>query len=192
MSFQSSFVASACAAALAGCASAPPAPAPAPPPTMAALMAQADAAVAARQDMRAIVILKQAARAYPGNKAPWMRMAQVSFDCEIYGDTITYAQAAVALDPNDIKALSLAAVSGLRVSSQALRDLAQRNNVTGPVRMEAQQLAKLLRTSIGGDIIAPPKRQPARVPVKSVPLPVDPDDPFEYLHLMERNGSGAK
>lgn len=193
MSFHTSFVTLACAAILVGCASAPPAARPAPPPTLAALMAQADAAVAARQEPRAILILKQAAQAYPGDKSPWMRMAQVSFDCENYGDTITYAQAVVALEPGNLKALSLAAVSGLRVSSEALRDLAQKNNVTGPVRTEAQQLARLLRTSIGGEIIAASKKGGVKPPpVPRSPAPADPDDPFAELRNLERNASGAK
>lgn len=194
MSFHTSLVTLACAAVLFGCASAPPAAPPAAAPTLPALMAQADAALAAKQEMRAIAILKQAAQAFPGEKSPWLRMAQISFDCESYGETITYAQAAVALDPSDIKAISLAAVSGLRVSSQSLRDLAQKNNVTGPVRMEAQQLAKLLRTSIGGDIIAPSKRHATKAAPPPAPAPAafDNDSPFRVLLEMERNGSGAK
>lgn len=192
MSFHTSLVTLACAVVLAGCASAPPAARPAAAPTLPALMAQADAALAAKQEMRAIAILKQAAQAFPGEKSPWLRMAQISFDCESYGETITYAQAAVALDPSDIKAISLAAVSGLRVSSQSLRDLAQKNNVTGPVRMEAQQLAKLLRTSIGGDIIAPSRRHATKATPPPAPAPFDNDSPFRVLLEMERNGSGAR
>jgi hypothetical protein len=188
MSFHSSLVTLACVAVLAGCASAPPAAPPAPP-TLAALMAQAEAAVAAKQETRAIMLFKQASQAYPGDKSSWLRMAQVSFDCESYGDTITYAQAASALDPNDMKALSLVAVSGLRVSSRALSDLSQKNNVTGTVRMEAQNLAKLLRTSIGGDIIVPPKKEPKKLP-KAVPF--DINDPFRELRDMERNANAGK
>ncbi|QYF93500.1 hypothetical protein KY495_23055 [Massilia sp. PAMC28688] len=192
MSIHSTLAAIACVAVLSACAGAPPAPPVPAPPTLAALLAQAEAALAARQEARAIGILKQATLAFPREKAPWLRAAQVSFDCHQYGEAITFAQAALERDPDDIKAHSIAAVSGLRVSSQALRDLAHKNNVTGPVKTEAQQLAKLLRTSIGGDIIVPVKRPLPRQPALK-PRVADEDDPFRLLREdMARNGSAAK
>ena len=193
MSLSSSSCTIACLALLSACASAPPKPAPAPPtPTLAALLAQADTALAARHDARAMAILKQAMLAYPLEKSAWLRTAQVNFDRQHYGEAITYAQATLERDPDDIKAHSIVAVSGLRVSSQALRDLAQKNNVTGPVRQEAQQLAKLLRTSIGGDIIVPVKRPaPRALPIK--PPVIDDNDPLRVLREdMARNPHGGK
>lgn len=190
MNYLTSLAGLACVTVLAGCASAPPAAPVLAPPTMAALLAQADAAVAAKQDAQAIAILKQATVAYPKDKSPWIRMAEVSFDCENYGDAISYAKKAVERDGTDVKALSIAAVSGLRVSSQSLRDLAQQNNVSGTVKMEAQQVAKVLRASINGEII-PPKRDR----LKAVHLkPADGPSELDKILGVEtsRNGSTAK
>ena len=52
----------------------------------------------------------------------------------------------------------IVAVSGLRVTSKALSDLSQKNNLTGNVRTEAQDLAKLLRTSLNEDVLVPNNR----------------------------------
>jgi hypothetical protein len=153
-----------CAAALAGCA-APKAVPPPPPPTMASFLEQADAAV-----------LKAASRMYPADKTAWLRIAQVSFDCQEYGEAITNARKVLERDPDDIVAHSLVAVSGLRVSSKALADLSVKKRVTGDVREAAQDLAKILRTSIGGDIIPAPggrKNPVLRPPLAVVKTPTD-------------------
>lgn len=193
MSLSSASSTIACLALLTACASAPPTRPPAPAkPSLAVLLAQAETALAARHDARAMAILKQATLAYPLEKSAWLRTAQVNFERHNYGEAITYAQATLERDPDDIKAHSIVAVSGLRVSSQALRDLAQKNNVTGPVRLEAQQLAKLLRTSIGGDIIVPVRR-PLPRPVPSKPPVIDDNDPLRVLREdMARNASEGK
>ena len=148
-----------CAAVLADCASTKPAPV-APAPTKAALLLQADAAFRLGQTEAAVATLKIAAKTYPGDKAAWLRIAQISFDCHEYGEAITHARKVLELDPDDIVAHSLMAVSGLRVSSKALADLATKKKVmSGDMRAEAQNLATILRTSIGGDIM-PVKAKP--------------------------------
>lgn len=148
-----------CAAVLAGCASTKPAPPPPPAPrTLASLLEQADAAVKLGKNEEAVAVLKTAAGAWPADKMAWLRIAQVSFDCQEYGEAITHAKKVLERDPDDIVAHSLVAVSGLRVSSKALADLATKKRVTGDVRDAAHDLAKILRTSINGDIIPPPGR----------------------------------
>lgn len=143
----------ACTAVLAGCASTEPAPAPALP-TMAALLQQADSALKAGQTDAAVATLKVAAKTYPADKTARLRIAQVSFDCHEYGEAITHAKKVLELDANDVVAQSLLAVSGLRVSSKALAELTARNKImTGDVRTEAENLAAILRASVGGDII---------------------------------------
>jgi tetratricopeptide (TPR) repeat protein len=144
-----------CAAVFAGCASTPEAPPPPPPapPTMAFLLQQAEVAVKAGQSEQAVNVLKRATRIYPADKRAWLRIAQVSFDCDEYGDAITHAKKVLERDPDDVVAHSILAVSGLRVSSKALADLATKKRISGDVRDAAQDLAKILRTSIGGDII---------------------------------------
>jgi predicted Zn-dependent protease len=118
------------------------------PPTMAAAMADADAAVMAGQNDKAYSILKGASSAFPTEKTPWVRMAQMRFDSSSYGEAIVYALEALERDPDDTLANSIVAVSGLRVTSKALGDLSKKNNISGNVRTEAQELAKLLRTSL--------------------------------------------
>ena len=61
-------------------------------------------------------------------------------------------------DPDDTLAHSIAAVSGLRVASKALADLTRKNNLSGTIRSEAQDLAKLLRTSLGEEALVPGSR----------------------------------
>jgi predicted Zn-dependent protease len=123
--------------------------------TVAAAMAEADAAVMAGQNDKAYTILKGAGSAFPTDKTPWLRMAQMRFDGANYGEAIVNALEALERDPDDTLANSIIAVSGLRVTSKALADLSQKNNITGNVRTEAQDLAKLLRNSLGEDVLVP-------------------------------------
>jgi len=143
-----------CIALLSACGTTEPnAAAAARPTTVAAAMAEADAAVKAGQHDRAFAILRKAGSSFPTDKTPWVRMAQMNFDSTRYGAAIVDAQEALARDPDDTLAHSIVAVSGLRVTSRALADLSKKNNLTGNVRTEAQDLAKLLRTSLNEDVL---------------------------------------
>ena len=174
----------ACAAILGACATKAPPP---PPPTLAVLMERADSAIEAGKNEEGVLLLKSAIAAFPLDKAPRLRIAQVQFDCHNYGEAIFHAQEVVDRDPDDLVAHSLLAVSGLRVSSKALSDLAIKNNLTGNVRAEAQDLAKILRANIGGDIIPAPNptphpktpSRPTNPPVPSTPVPKD--GPAQWL-----------
>jgi cytochrome c-type biogenesis protein CcmH/NrfG len=110
---------------------------------------EADAAIAARQPEKAFAMLKAAGAAHPVDKRPWVKMAQIRFNAGMYGEAITNAHEALERDPDDTLAHSIVAVSGLRVASKALSDLTRKNNLNGDVKSEAQDLAKLLRTSLG-------------------------------------------
>jgi hypothetical protein len=148
------------AAVLSACAtSPPPPPPPAPPPTLASLLRAAEAAIASGKPDVAGGWLKSAIAAFPADKAPRLRMAQLQFACQNYGDTITRAQEVLERDPDDLVAHSLVAVSGLRVSSKALSDLAAKNRLSGDVRAEATDLARILRANIGGELIPPVRKQ---------------------------------
>jgi hypothetical protein len=179
------FISLACAAVVSGCATAPPPPAPKPPPpTMATLMGAAEKAISAGKNEEGVALLKSAITAFPAAKAPRLRIAQVQFDCHNYGEAIFHAHEVLERDPDDLMALSIAAVSGLRVSSRALGELAQKNNLTGPVRKEAQDLARLLRANIGGEIIPSAKTPPRPIvkPVAAPPKPAGRDTPADWLN----------
>jgi hypothetical protein len=98
-------------------------------------------------------LLKNAGSTFPTDKTPWVRMAQMRFDSTDYGEAIVNALEALERDPDDTLANSIVAVSGLRVTSKALADLSQKNNLSGNVRTEAQELAKLLRSSLGEEVL---------------------------------------
>ena len=144
----------ACVAVLGGCASAPPPPPLKAPLTVASMMSEAEAAINLGNTELGVTMFKSAAAAFPREKGPRLRAAQVQFDCHNYGDAITLAKEVLERDADDLIANSIMAVSGLRVSSRALTELAAKNNLTGPVRAEAQDLAKMLRENIKGPIIA--------------------------------------
>ncbi|TFW13908.1 tetratricopeptide repeat protein [Duganella callida] len=129
-------------------------------------LADADAALSTGQTDKAQGILKTAAANYPTDKTPWLHMAQIKFDRASYGEAITNALEALQRDPNDKLGNSIVAVSGLRLSTKALADLSQQNNLNGSLRSEAQDLAKLLRTSLGEDVLVPTT---ARKPVAPPP-----------------------
>jgi predicted Zn-dependent protease len=153
----------ACLALLAACASNPPASKePKPAATVAAAMSEADAAMMAGQNDKAYSVLKAATTTFPTDKTPWLRMAQMRFDSTDYGAAIVDALEALERDPDDTLANSIIAVSGLRVTSKALADLSQKNNLTGNVRTEAQELAKLLRSSLGEEALVPGARASQR------------------------------
>lgn len=144
----------ACAAALSACASAPPAAPPVKAPlTIAAMMSEAEAAISLGNSEQGIALFKSAAATFPKEKAPRLRAAQVQFECHNYGEAIVHAREVLERDADDMVANSIMAASGLRVSSKALAELASRNNLTGSVRAEAQDLAKMLRENIKGPII---------------------------------------
>jgi tetratricopeptide (TPR) repeat protein len=125
-------------------------------------LADADAALTAGQADRAQSLLKAAAVDYPADKTPWLHLAQIKFDRASYGEAILHAQEALQRDPNDKLGNSIVAVSGLRLSTKALADLSQQNNLSGSLRSEAQELAKLLRTTLVEEVLVPSQNTAAR------------------------------
>ncbi|HEX7983062.1 MAG TPA: hypothetical protein VF616_06065 [Duganella sp.] len=123
--------------------------------TLEQALADAGTALAAGEGDKAQGILKAATTTYPADKAPWLQMAQIKFDRANYGEAITNALEALQRDPNDKLGNSIVAVSGLRLSTKALSDLSRQNNLNGSLRSEAQELAKLLRGSLGEEVLVP-------------------------------------
>ena len=152
----------ACVALLTACATTGEGSANVPKASMEASIAAADAAIAAGDPAKAYALLKGAGQAFPADKTPWVRMAQMRFDSKNYGEAIVDALEAIERDPDDTMANSIAAVSGLRVSSKALGELTRKSRLSGNVKTEAEELAKLLRTSLNEEVLVPRKPVPAR------------------------------
>ena len=161
--------------------------------TLEQALTDAGTALAAGEGDKAQVILKTAATNYPADKGPWLQMAQIKFDRASYGEAITNALEALQRDPNDKLGNSIVAVSGLRLSTKALSDLSRQNNLSGSLRSEAQELAKLLRGSLGEDLLVPSsatakakpaaqtKKNTATAPGKSNNNQTNSSDPFGGL-----------
>ena len=141
------------AATLSACATAPVAPPPVP--KMADLLSQASQAATSGQKEKAVALWQQTAKAYPADKTPWANIAQTRYDAGQYGEAIINAQEVLVRDPNDKLANSIIAISGLRLSTRAIGDLSRHNNLTGSLRTESQDLAKLLRESLGESVLFP-------------------------------------
>lgn len=136
------------------------------PATLERAMADAETALAAGRQEAALAALKTAGAAHPGDKSPWLKAAQIKFDRASYGEAIMFALEALQRDPADKLGNSIVAVSGLRLSTKALADLSQQNNLNGSLRSEASDLARLLRTSLGEEVLVPSVASPVRKPVQ--------------------------
>lgn len=145
-----------CAATLSACMTAPVKA----PPAIEDMLAKATQASSSGQKEQAIDLWKETATAYPADKAPWISIAQTRYEAGQYGEAIIGAQEALVRDPNDKLANSIIAISGLRLSTRALADLSRQNNLSGSLRTESQDLAKLLRESLGETVLVPPTLAP--------------------------------
>ncbi|WP_288380679.1 M48 family metallopeptidase [uncultured Massilia sp.] len=144
---------------LGACSSTPTAPSG--PPKLDELLAQASQAAASGNKEQAVTLWKQGAAAYPAEKTPWTHIAQTRYEAGQYGDAIQAALEVLVRDPNDKLANSIVAISGLRLSTRALGDLSRQNNLSGSIRTESQELAKLLRENLGETVLVPPAPAPA-------------------------------
>ena len=182
------FTSFACALLLSGCATDAPLvrPEKSATVTLDSALAEASRAAAAGQQDKALSLLRSAAGSYPAEKAPWLSMAQMKFDRASYGEAILHAQEALQRDPADQVGNSIIAVSGLRLSTKALADLSQQNNLSGSLRSEARDLARMLRISIGEEVLVPPvaapkPQRPQRAPARPAVSSSSAADPFGAL-----------
>jgi hypothetical protein len=156
--FQRLLCGAAAALLLSACASTP---AVVQKPKIEEAMAQAAVAANSGQKEKALTLLKGATTAFPADKAPWLQLAQMKYDDAQYGEAIINAQEVLVRDPSDKLANSIVAISGLRLSTRALADLSRQNNLSGSLRTESQDLAKLLRESLGESVLVQPREKPA-------------------------------
>lgn len=148
------------AALLSACASAPPAAPPAPPPprpTLAEMMKEAQDAAQAGSKDKARAQFGEAAKSYPTQKEPWLKLAEDYFETSDYGNAILAAQEVVQRDPIDRTAHSILAVAGLRVASASLVTLRdQQSGMPTDTQSEARNLTKSLRETLGEPLLVPP------------------------------------
>lgn len=114
---------------------------------------------------RARLIYRDAAKAYPTDKRPWLRLAQSYFDVADYGNAVLAAQEVVQRDPADSSAQGLLAVSGLRISTAALSALRKQNDLSTSTRSEAEDMARNLRAILGESVLVPKPQSEAVAPV---------------------------
>jgi tetratricopeptide (TPR) repeat protein len=119
-------------------------------------LAAADKAMKAGKTSVALDQLDEAIRLEPSSKHPWLKKAQIFFDARQYGQAISAAQEVQQRDNSDLTAKSILAVSGLRVSAEALDQLRKANEVTGSTRTEAESVSRLIREALGEPILVPP------------------------------------
>jgi hypothetical protein len=168
-----------CAAMLSACETPVPAPTPIvakpakPAESIETLLTQAETANKGGRMDEALTILKRASFAFPFEKSPWLRMAQMQFEHKNYSEAVVNAIAALERDPEDTFACSIMAVSGLRLSSMALAELKRKNNISGTVLSESRDLAKLLRTTLGEEVLVPmaARTPPRGASIKSTATP---------------------
>lgn len=107
---------------------------------------------------RADSLLRGLAATHPTSKHPWLKLAQIQFDERRYSEAIASAQEALQRDAADQSALSICAVSGLRVAAQSLQHLRRANSsVSAAVstRGEAEALAATIREALGESVLVP-------------------------------------
>lgn len=143
-------------------------------PDLQVLMDQGAASEKEGMKLAAVRRYEEAAALYPTAKQPWLRLAQIQFDSANYGEAIVAAQQVISRDDGDKVARSILAVSGLRVSSKALADLAKNAAITGSVRDEAQVLASILRENLGEKVLVPVPGTPVNSPAKPKVAPANP------------------
>lgn len=127
-------------------------------------MAAADKALKQGQTDQALAQLDSAIQVDPAAKQPWLKKAQIHFEARQYGLAITEAQEVLQRDVRDLTAQSILAVSGLRVSAQALEQLRKVNEVNGSTRSEAESVARIIHEALGEPILlsAPAASAPAQ------------------------------
>jgi hypothetical protein len=139
-----------------------------PTPSFESFMADADKARQESSVVRQREIYRAAAAAYPTRKEPWSKLAESYFEAGDYGNAITAAQEVLQRDASDTVASSLLAVSGLRVSTNAISTLRARQSLSADTRTQAEDIVKSLREALGETVLVP---APAVAPPAPAPAP---------------------
>jgi len=124
--------------------------------TMASSEKQVAGLLGEKKADEAVAMLSKLAKDNPMRKAPWGQLAKVYFDAGNYGEAIVAADEVLQRDPADRVAKSIRAVSGLRVATESLDDLRNDEDMKGSARADAVSLAKVLRETLGEEVLVPP------------------------------------
>ncbi|MEC5386384.1 tetratricopeptide repeat protein [Uliginosibacterium sp. H3] len=122
------------------------------------------------QKEKGLAVLSAAARANPASADPWVKTAQTQFDAENYPAAIVAADEAQKRDPARKETKAIAVVASLRVAVRALTDMREDSALRGNTRSEAEKLARMLRETLGQDVLVPiPQPEEPRAAVKRPP-----------------------
>lgn len=129
-------------------------------------MSEAESTAKGGQQDKAIDLYQQIAKQNPTRDEPWVRIAQIQFGAEKYPQAILAAEEALQRDNADRQAKSILAVSGLRVARRSLQELRADSALAGDVKTDAQVLAKMLRDTLGEQVLFPGEQQAVKQPVR--------------------------
>jgi hypothetical protein len=145
---------------LGGCSTLPPT---SELPDATKLLQEGQAALDLGQKEKGLALLSSAAKANPGSADAWVKIAQTQFDAENYPAAIVAADEAQKRDPQRKETKAIAVVASLRVAVRALTDMREDSNLRGNTRSEAERLARMLRETLGQDVLVPvPTAEEAR------------------------------
>ncbi|WP_404993009.1 tetratricopeptide repeat protein [Cupriavidus pauculus] len=166
--FTRSLIAIGAAALIAGCASTSPSTSSEDSYNQG--MSQAEAALTSGQKEQALSLFEQVARNNPAREEPWSRIAQIQYADQKYPQAIVAAEEALQRDATDRKAKSILAVSGLRVARRSVMELRDDSALAGDVKTDAQVLAKMMRETLGEQVLFPDEKPKAQPVVKRRPV----------------------
>jgi hypothetical protein len=112
------------------------------------------------QKEKGLALFATAARANPASADPWAKTAQAQFDAENYSAAIVAADEAQKRDPSRKETKAISVVASLRVAVRALTDMREDSNLRGTTRSEAERLARMLRETLGQDVLVPVPEEP--------------------------------
>ena len=138
-------------ASLTACATKPPAVAA--PSNLQDMLTKASEASSAGQNEQAVAMWRSTTTAHPADKTAWGHIAKAKFDAGQYGEAVVNAEEVLVRDPSDKQANSIIATSGLRLATRALATLSRQNGFSGSLQKESIELARVLRESVGNDVL---------------------------------------
>ena len=134
-------------------------------------MQEADRMVEGGNQKDAVKLLGDLTRRFPDRKEAWVRLAKLHFEAGEYARAIIAAEEAVQRDPSDRSVKTIRAVSGLRVASQSLNDLRGDIELKGDAKADAVGLVKVMRETLGEDVLVPQDEKKKKVVSPSTPKP---------------------